>query len=130
MLNKVMLIGRLGGDPAVKYTPGGNTVAQFSMATSETYKDKGGEKKETTQWHQVVVWGKLAEICGEYLTKGSLIAIVGKITYRTYDSKSGDKKFVTEIVAYEMKMLGGGKKQEQKQDNIPPPVGDDSDIPF
>ena len=132
MVNKVFLIGRLGKDPSVRFTPGGTALAQFSVATSETYKKKDGSKEEQTQWHNITAWGKLAEVCGEYLTKGALVCIVGKITYRTYDSKEGEKKFITEIVASELKMLGGGKpKEQQQQEGGAPPAGqDDGDIPF
>lgn len=133
MVNKVILVGRVGKEPAVRFTQGGTAIAQFSMATSETYNKKDGTKEEQTQWHQIVAWGKLGEVCGEYLTKGSLICIIGKVTYRTYEAKGGEKKFITEIVANELKMLGGGKpKQEKPQENtgLPPTGGDDSDIPF
>ena len=131
MVNKVFLIGRVGKDPAVRFTQGGTAIAQFSMATSETFKKKDGIKEEQTQWHQIVAWGKLAEICGELIVKGSLVNIFGKVTYRTYEAKDGEKKYVTEIVASEMKLLGGGKpKEQQQQGNASPPAQDDSDIPF
>lgn len=130
MFNECVLIGRVGKDPAVRFTQGGTAVAQFSLATSEKFKKKDGTNEETVQWHQIVCWGKLGEICGEYLTKGSLICIVGKVTYRTYEAKDGAKKYITEIVGREMKMLGGGKpKEQQQQDGATPPAGED-DVPF
>jgi len=129
MLNKVILIGRVGKDPAVKFIPSGSACAQFSLATTETWKDKDGSKQERTDWHQIVAWGKLAEIIGEYITKGSLICIVGKVNYRSYETKEGEKKFLTEIVANEMKMLGGGKPKEPAQNAGGPPPND-NDIPF
>lgn len=133
MLNKVILIGRLGKEPAVRFTQGGTAIAQFSMATSETFKKKDGTKEESTQWHQIVCWGKLGEVCGEYLTKGSLVCIIGKVTYRTYDAKDGEKKYITEIVANEMKMLGGGKPKEQQPaqgTTGPGGIGQEEDVPF
>jgi single-strand DNA-binding protein len=130
-MNKVFLTGRLGQDPAVRFTQSQTAVCQFSMATSEKFKKKDGTKEEVTHWHQIVAWGKLGEICGQYLTKGSLITIVGKVTYRTYDAKDGTKKFITEIVASEMEMHGGGKqKEQQQQGNAAPPAGEEDDIPF
>ncbi len=128
-LNKVMLIGRLGKDPELRYTPSGSPVATFNMATNESYKDKEGKMVESTDWHRVVVWNKLAEICGQYLKKGSLVYIEGKIKTRSYDDKqSGQKKFVTEIVGDQMSMLGG-KPGESGGDFVPPPGDMDSSAP-
>ena len=125
-LNKVMLIGRLGKDPELRYTPSGSPVATFNLATDESYKDKEGKKVESTDWHRVVVWNKLAEICGQYLKKGSLVYIEGKIKTRSYDDKqSGQKKFITEIVGDQMSMLGG-KPGEGGGDYVPPPGDIDS----
>jgi single-strand DNA-binding protein len=124
MLNKVFLIGRAGKDPELKYTPSGAAVATFTMATSETWKSKEGKKEEKTEWHNIVAWRKLAEICGQYVKKGDLLHIEGKITTRSWEDRDGNKRTTTEIVANEMKMLGGGKKQD-----APPPSGED-DIPF
>ena len=130
MVNKVFLIGRVGKDPAVRFTQGGTAVAQFSLATSEKFTKKDGSKEEQTQWHQVVAWGKLGEICGEYLIKGSLVSIIGKVTYRTYEDKNKEKKYITEIVANEMQILKDGKPKEQQQPgNAAPPAGEE-DIPF
>lgn len=130
MFNQCVLIGRVGKEPAVRFTQSGSAVAQFSLATSEKFKKKDGTNEETVQWHQIVCWGKLGEICGEYLTKGSLVCIVGKVTYRTYESKDSEKKYITEIVGREMKMLGGGRPKEEGPKVGGTPGTDDSDIPF
>ena len=112
-LNKVVLIGRLGKDPELKYTPSGTAVANFTIATNESFKDKDGKKVENTDWHKVVAWNKLAEICGQYLKKGSLVCIEGKIKTRSYD-KDGVKHYISEIVADEMQMLSGESKAEKE----------------
>ena len=112
-LNKAVLIGRLGKDPELKYTPSGTAVANFTVATNESYKDKDGKKVENTDWHRVVAWNKLAEICGQYLKKGSLVCIEGKIKTRSYD-KDGVKHYITEIVADEMQMLSAESKVEKE----------------
>lgn len=106
-INKAILVGNLGKDPELRYTASGQAVATFSLATTEKFKDKGGEQQERTEWHNVVAWGSLAEICGKWLAKGKQVYIEGRITYRTYDDRDGNKRYVTEIVASEMKMLGG-----------------------
>jgi single-strand DNA-binding protein len=115
MINKVILVGRLGKDPEIRSTPQGNTVAKFTMATDEKFTDRAGEKQERTEWHNIVAWGKLGEICGQYLKKGKLVYIEGSIRTDSWDDKeSGQKKYRTEIVANTMKMLdrrgdeGGG----------------------
>jgi single-strand DNA-binding protein len=105
-VNKVIILGRLGQDPEVKMTPSGQSVASMSVATSESY-TKDGQKQEKTEWHKIVVWGKLAEICGKYLKKGKEVYFEGKLTTRSWDDKDGVKRFTTEIVANEMKMIGG-----------------------
>jgi len=105
-LNKVMLIGNLGKDPEIKYTPEGLAIAKFSMATKEQWKDKDGQKQDKTEWHNIVTFGKLAEICGEYLAKGKQVYIEGRIQTRSWDDKDGNKKYTTEIVANTMQMLG------------------------
>ncbi len=105
-LNKAMLIGNLGKDPEIKYTPEGVAIAKFSIATSEQWKDKDGQKQEKTEWHNIVAFRKLAEICGEYLTKGKQVYIEGRIQTRSWDDKDGNKKYMTEIVADKMQMLG------------------------
>jgi single-strand DNA-binding protein len=106
-INKVILVGNLGKDPELRYTPSGAAVATFSLATSERYKDKSGEMQEKTEWHNIVAWRQLAEICGKYLHKGKQVYIEGKIQTRSYDDRDGNKRYITEIVADQMQMLGG-----------------------
>ena len=106
-VNKVILIGHLGKDPEVRYMPSGEAVANVTLATSETWKDKSGEKQEKTEWHNVVFFKRLAEIVGEYLKKGSLIYVEGRITTEKWQDKEGKDRYTTKIVANEMKMLGG-----------------------
>jgi single-strand DNA-binding protein len=108
-MNKALLIGRVGKDPEVKYTPDGAMVTTFTLATDESYKDKNGEKVQKTEWHRIVTYRKLAEICGNYLVKGKLVYIEGKIQTRSWEDKEGVKRSTTEIVANDMKMLGGKK---------------------
>lgn len=116
MINKVILVGRLGKDPEVRYTPDGTMVTNFNLATDENYKDKSGEKVQKTEWHRIVTFGKLAEICGNYLVKGKLVFIEGKIQTRSWDDKEGVKRYSTEIVANDMKMLDSkGQGQSQGQ---------------
>ena len=114
-LNKVLLMGRLGADPELRYTADGTPVATFRMATSESYKDRSGIKQERTEWHSVVAWRKLAEIAGEYLKKGRLVYIEGRIQSREYEGRDGVKRKVFEIVASDMKMLPSGQGQAQGQ---------------
>ena len=134
MLNKVMLIGRLGADPEVRYTPSGTAVANFNIATTEQYKNKAGEKEERTEWHRVVAWSRLGEICGEYLAKGKLVYIEGKLRTRAWNDRDGIKRYTTEIVAYIMQMLdragsaGNDSTKNELPDNNQPPL--DDDIPF
>ena len=104
-LNKVILIGNLGRDPETRYLPNGDAVANISVATTETWKDKAGEKQEKTEWHRVTMYRRLGEIAGEYLKKGSQVYIEGRIEYREYE-KDGVKRYSTDIIASEMKMLG------------------------
>jgi|SRR4051812_21979086 single-strand DNA-binding protein len=108
-VNKVILVGNLGKDPEVKYTPQGTAVAKMTVATSSSYKDKtSGEWQETTEWHNVVLWQRLAEIAGEYLKKGNKVYIEGRLQTRSWDDKtSGQKKYMTEVVANELVLLGG-----------------------
>ncbi len=106
-VNKVILVGRLGRDPETRYTSGGQAVANFSVATDETYKDKAGERQKRTEWHKIVVWGKQAEIAQQYLKKGSLIFIEGRIQSREWQDKEGQKRTSFEIVATNFRMLGG-----------------------
>ena len=106
-VNKVILVGRLGRDPETRYTGSGQAVANFSVATDETYKDKAGERQKRTEWHKIVVWGKQAEIAQQYLKKGSLIFIEGRIQSREWQDKEGQKRTSFEIVATNFRMLGG-----------------------
>jgi len=122
-INKVTLIGRLGRDPEMRYTTDGTPVATFSLATSETWKDKNGEKQEKTEWHNIVAWRKLGEIAGEYLKKGKEVYLEGKIQSREYTDKEGIKRRAYEIVATEMKMLGSngnGSGQAQNGNSVAP----------
>jgi single-strand DNA-binding protein len=106
-VNKVILVGRLGRDPETRYTSGGQAVANFSVATDESYKDRNGERQKRTEWHKIVVWGKQAEIAQQYLKKGSLIFIEGRIQSREWQDKEGQKRTSFEIVASNFRMLGG-----------------------
>jgi single-strand DNA-binding protein len=106
-VNRVILVGRLGRDPETRYTGGGQAVANFSVATDETYKDKAGDRQKRTEWHKIVVWGKQAEIAQQYLKKGSLIFIEGRIQSREWQDKEGQKRTSFEIVANNFRMLGG-----------------------
>jgi len=123
MLNKVQLIGNLGSDPEVKYTTSGTAVVNFSIATTERW-TKDGEKNEKTEWHRIVAWKRLAEICGEYLHKGSQVYVEGKLQTRTWDDQEGNKKYMTEIVIHQMQMLGS-KGRPQTGDNEYPVDGND-----
>ena len=144
-INKAILIGRLGKDPEVKYTSGGQAVAKFSIATDETYKDRNGEQQRRTEWHNIVAWRKLAEICGEYLVKGKLVYIEGPLRTRQWQDREGNKRTTTEIEAREMKMLsskgehnqGEGSSAQGDAETPPSPPAiapsseiTDDDIPF
>lgn len=108
-VNKVLLIGRLGGDPEVRYTSSGGAVANFTMATNESWTGKDGQKQERTEWHRIVVWGKLAEICGQYLSKGREAFVEGKLQTREWNDKEGAKRYTTEIVAANVQFLGSAR---------------------
>ncbi|NPB09654.1 MAG: single-stranded DNA-binding protein [Thermodesulfobacteria bacterium] len=134
-VNKVILIGRLGADPEIRYTADGQPVATFRMATSERWTDKNGQRQERTEWHRIVAFGRLAEICGEYLAKGRLVYIEGRLQTRSYEDRDGIKRFVTEIVAQNMQMLGrrddtvapsGPAPEPDFGDDLPP----EEDLPF
>jgi single-strand DNA-binding protein len=105
-VNKAILVGNLGKDPDLRYTPAGTAVATFSMATTERYKDRDGNRQEKTEWHNIVAWRQLAEICGKYLHKGKQVYIEGKIQTRSYEDRDGNKRYITEVVADQMQMLG------------------------
>lgn len=120
-VNKVILIGNVGKDPEVKYTPGGTPVAKFSLATNEAYKDKSGEWQERVEWHNVVAWQRLAEIVGEYVQQGKKLYIEGRLqTSNWEDKQSGDKKYRTEIIAQSILLLGNGNGQHTTEQEPPP----------
>jgi single-strand DNA-binding protein len=134
-VNKVILIGRLGADPEVKYLTNGTTVANFRMATTENRLNKSGEKTTFTEWHRIVAFGRLAEICGEYLNKGKQVYVEGRLRTRSWEDKDGNKRWSTEIVATQMQMLGSptdasasGKEADIGQEMIPEPG--DEEVPF
>jgi single-strand DNA-binding protein len=106
-VNKVIVLGRLGADPEVKNISASATVARLSVATSENWTDKDGQKQERTEWHRIVVWGKLAELCGKYLTKGRQVYVEGRLQTRSWEDQQGQKKYTTEIVANTVQFLGG-----------------------
>jgi single-strand DNA-binding protein len=111
-VNKVILIGNLGKDPEVKYTPSGTAVANFTLATNERYKDKDGQWQDRTEWHNIVAWQRTAEIAGEYLKKGRSVYIEGRLQTRSWDDKDGQKHYKTEIVAQDLVLLGGREAGE------------------
>lgn len=142
-VNKVILVGRLGKDPEIRSTPNGSTVAKFSIATDDRYTDRNGEKQERTEWHNITAWGKLAEICGQYLRKGKLVYIEGSIRTDSWDDKeTGQKKYRTEIWANQMQMLdrkgdesggGGGGYAGAGRKNASttaPAAEEEEDVPF
>lgn len=142
-VNKIILIGNLGADPEVRSTSGGTPVANFRLATSETYKNRDGERETRTEWHRVVTFGRLAEICGQYLKKGKQIYIEGRIQTREWEDQTGNKRWTTEIVANQMQMLGragdgGGSSPDDSQETqyadggsqAPAATDDDDDLPF
>jgi single-strand DNA-binding protein len=137
MVNKAILIGRLGKDPEVRYTPDGTMITNFNLATDEQWKDKNGEKVQKTEWHRIVTFGKLAEICGNYLVKGKLIFVEGRIQTRSWEDKDGVKRYTTEIIASNMQMLdskGQNKTSESSPDSSPESFNNSSgpvdDVPF
>ncbi len=143
MINKAILIGNLGADPEIRYTQSGTQVATFRLATTERWKGQDGQMQENTEWHRVVAWGRLAEICGEYLNKGSKVYIEGRIQTRKWQDQDGNDRYTTEIVAREMKMLsprggesssGGGYSGGSGADSFPEPPpgygGTGEDVPF
>jgi len=139
MANKAMLIGNLGKDPELRYTPSGASVCTFSVATTEKFKDKNGEKREETTWHNIVVWNQLAEICSQYLTKGSKVYLEGKIKNRSYE-KDGTTRYISEIVVDQMEMLGSKpdsgtgerttQRSQPRKEYQEPVFNPDDEIPF
>ncbi len=136
-VNKVILIGNLGADPELRYTPSGSAVANFNIATTEKWRDKDGNMQERTEWHRIILWARQAEIAKEYLRKGSSVYIEGRIQNRSYEDKDGVKKYITEIIGQRMQLLGGraGGPSEPGQSGPPPAPpdnldGEDDDLPF
>lgn len=137
-VNKVILIGNLGRDPEVRYTTSGKPFASFSIATTEQWTGKEGEKGERTEWHRVVAWGRLGEICGEYLRKGSQVYVEGRLQTRSWEDRDGNKRYTTEVNAQAMQMLGPagrGSKAEPSESSPPFAVDEpanirDDEIPF
>ena len=142
-VNKAILVGNLGRDPEVRFTASGRAVANFTVATSERWSDADGNRKEHTEWHNIVVWGKQAENCGQYLSKGRQVYIEGSIRRREYDDKEGNKRYVTEIIAQTVRFLGGGGGggRQAATESFSAPMGEESgagggggpaddDIPF
>jgi len=134
-VNKVILVGNLGKDPEVRSLESGTKVASFSLATTESYKNKEGQKVEQTEWHNIVMWRGLAEVAEKYLRKGGQIYLEGKIRTRTWDDKEGNKRYTTEIIADTFTMLGSKREDTPQSTNVSeptPPVapGPDDDLPF
>ena len=144
-VNKVILVGNLGADPTVRYTQGGTAVANFSLATTERFTTREGERESRVEWHRIVAWGKLAEICKEYLKKGRSAYVEGRIQTRSYDDREGNKKWITEIVASRVQFLGGrgegdrsGGGQSASETEMPETAAvseplvnqEDDDLPF
>ncbi len=137
-VNKVILVGNLGRDPEVRATPSGQSVCNFSLATTERYTDRAGQQRDQTEWHNVVVWGKQADLCGQYLKKGRQVYVEGRLTTRQYEAKDGTgKRYRTEVVAQRVQFLGGRAAAGMEDSgsgfapgpDAPPPM-DDEDIPF
>ncbi len=122
-VNKAILVGNLGRDPELRYTQGGQAVANFSLATSETFNDKSGQRQERTEWHRIVVWGKVAENCAQYLAKGRTVYIEGRIQTREWENKEGQKQRTTEIVAQTVQFLGGPRGEGGGRQGGPPSGG-------
>ncbi len=139
-VNKAILIGNLGRDPEMRYTQNGTAVTKFSIATTEKFKDKGGEWQERTTWHNIVTWGRQAEVAKEYLSKGSPVYIEGRIDNRSYEDKDGNKRYISEVVAQRMQFLGrkGDTTSSGFDQSAPPEAdfpeaatsGEDDDLPF
>ena len=131
-VNKAIIIGNLGADPELRYTTGGQAVADLRIATSRRWKDRNGEAQEETQWHRVVVWGKQAEQCKEYLAKGRQAYVEGRLQTRQWEDRDGNKRYTTEIVAQQVQFLSGRSGSEQEPPQRSAPVDDipEDDIPF
>lgn len=142
-VNKAIILGNLGRDPEVRFTQSGRAVANFTVATTDTWFDQENGRQERTDWHNIVVWGKQAETCGQYLSKGRQVYVEGRIQTRSYDDSDGNKRYVTEIVAQRVQFLGGGGGEGRSSGQYEsggassgaggyeaPPVPDDDDVPF
>lgn len=137
-VNKVILVGNLGADPEIRYSPSGLAIAKFNVATSENRKNKEGERETLTEWHRVVTFGKLAEICGEYLSKGKQVYLEGRIQTNKWEDKEGNTRYTTEVIANQMQMLGSVGDKPKAPAGAPPQGGggggdeppDFEDIPF
>ncbi len=142
-VNKVILIGRLGADPELRYTSSGTAVATLRMATNESWTGKTGQKEERTEWHRIVLWAKLAELAGQYLSKGRQVYIEGRLQTRSWDDRDGNKRYTTEVVGNSMQFLGGPSERKGESPDLPadlpPPPEDlgtspssssDDDVPF
>ena len=142
-VNKVILLGRLGADPEIRYTQTGTPVATLSLATNKTWKNKEGQKQEKTEWHRVILWSKLAELSGQYLSKGREVYIEGELQTRSWEDKEGHKQYTTEVVGQTLQFIGsagagkgagtGGASTDDLPPDLPPPPGDtgtEDDIPF
>ena len=139
-INKVILVGHLGRDPEMRYTPSGAPVANFTLATNDVWTDKAGQKQERTEWHRIVVWGKTAEIAGQYLSKGKQVYVEGSLQTREWNDRDGNKRQTTEIRAQRVIMLGRGEGRaaagesarapEPEVDTGPEPQMNEDDIPF
>lgn len=131
MINKAIIVGHAGSDAEIRYTKSGDATASFNVATTERWKDKSGKFQEVTEWHKIVVWRKLAEICGEYVKKGSKLYVEGKIQTRKYQDQSGNDRYTTEIVAREVKFLDKRELRESEQQHeYNEPHHDTGEIPF
>jgi single-strand DNA-binding protein len=141
MVNKAIIIGNLGRDPEVRFTPSGRAMARFTVATTERWTDAQGQRQEKTEWHNIVVWGKQAETCGQYLSKGRQVYVEGRISNRSYDDKDGNKRYISEIVARDVRFLGGassgGSATRSTEGGFSAPPGEElsapeaeDDIPF
>ena len=138
-VNKVILVGRLGKDPEVKYTQTGVPVARFTLATDESWKDQSGEKQQRTEWHNIVAWRKLAEICGQYLNKGKLVYVEGRLQTRSWEDKEGNKRYTTEVQADNMVMLSARTDEARQEKSVAAAASSnsgfeaeitDDDVPF
>lgn len=133
-MNKAILRGNLGNNPELRFTSTGQPVCNFRMATNRVYGTKEGERRKETTWHRVVVWGKQAESCAEYLSKGRQVYVEGRLQTRSWEDRDGNKRWTTEVVAQTVQFLGGGRKQQQEEPEPPqnetPPDFSDDDLPY